>query len=372
MERFIKTPFASIGDRDAIPDPIQSTGDVSMTTGYGYDYERDQTSDANAKNIERQKMNWLFYVITQALNEYQSLGVPDFITPELNGGVPYKYKKSAIVRYGGIIYISLVGDNTALPTDDTKWSALVLNNSDIFNGYLKTDNLLSEIKDKGTTSQQQARKNIGIDGDIAFRDKDNTFSESNTFNKSVTLKGGIGLWGHAGLYTSGGVGSGSIDLYRGADNGSTLQLSTVTVTGSKNIHYRFVMSHKDGMVVNVANVDYAVWNALNLKPVRTVNYVGPDASGNVNVAASTTPVIPVVGGVGETALVQINSTVSYPHGSTISGSELAYASIQADPSGFDPDIKTEGVLSGVWRVTGSLQTAAIGYAIKVSTAIRIA
>lgn len=49
MEKFIKTPFASMGDRNDIPDAIQSTGDVSMTTGYGYDYERDQTSDENAK-----------------------------------------------------------------------------------------------------------------------------------------------------------------------------------------------------------------------------------------------------------------------------------------------------------------------------------
>ncbi|WP_133159275.1 hypothetical protein [Superficieibacter electus] len=70
MERFIKTPFASLGDKSDIPDALQSTGDVSMMTGYGYDYERDQLTDENAKNIERQKMNWLFYIITKAINEY--------------------------------------------------------------------------------------------------------------------------------------------------------------------------------------------------------------------------------------------------------------------------------------------------------------
>lgn len=80
---------------------MQSSGDVSMMNGYGYDYERDQLTDASAKNIERQKMNWLFYVITRAISEYQSSGAPEFITTEMNGGRRIRIKNlhsSGIIR----------------------------------------------------------------------------------------------------------------------------------------------------------------------------------------------------------------------------------------------------------------------------------
>ncbi|EDW2260663.1 hypothetical protein R950_002657 [Salmonella enterica subsp. enterica] len=282
MEKFIKTPFASMGDRNDIPDAIQSTGDVSMLTGYGYDYERDQTSDANAKNIERQKMNWLFYVITQALNEYQSLGVPDFITSELNGGVEYSYKKSAIVRYGGIIYISLVDDNTALPTDDTKWSALVLNNSDIFDGYLKIDNLLSEIKDKGTTSQQQTRKNIGIDGDIAYRNKQNTFAEINTFTDEVTTEAALhigrqgGEQGRLHFWES----STWVTPYVDSSNPMTVGLEIRQVLERGKSKWRLQCTDARSLALVIGGVE--------TYPTLSVNNVKPDANGNVKVSTGTT------------------------------------------------------------------------------------
>lgn len=54
---------------------------------------------------------------------------------------------------------------------------------DIFDGYLRIDQLLAEIAKQGAEAQKEARKNIGIEGDIAFRDKENIFKEKNTFNK---------------------------------------------------------------------------------------------------------------------------------------------------------------------------------------------
>ncbi|EDS4704565.1 hypothetical protein GUE31_002442 [Salmonella enterica] len=286
MENFIKTPFASIGDRDAIPDPIQSTGDVSMTTGYGYDYERDQTSDINAKNIERQKMNWLFYIITQALNEYQSLGVPDFITSALNGGAAYSYKKSAMVRYDGTIYISLVDNNEALPTDNTKWSELIMSNSTSFDGYLKTENLLSEIKDKGTVSQKKSQENIGIEGDIAYRDKDNKFTKPNTFDNYLISNLSLRICAPNDKKLICDISGAYVDLTYKTTFARIRSVSGNLVDGS----YHFLVNSPNELILEDTSnkKQYTTYNTGNLTPVLSVNNNKPDANGDVKVSTGTT------------------------------------------------------------------------------------
>ena len=123
MNRFFRVLFGQSGDRTAIPDAAETSGAVSMTQGYGSDYER-ASGDVLRKDIERDKMNALFYDITAALNELQSHGAPDFITPTLNGGTAYSYSAMAMVRYSGDVYLSLADSNTAAPTDATKWALL--------------------------------------------------------------------------------------------------------------------------------------------------------------------------------------------------------------------------------------------------------
>ena len=123
MLKFLRVLFATSGDRTAIPDAADPGGAVSYTEGYGFDYQRQET-DPNTKNIERDKMNALFYDITGAIRELQSQGIPDFITTALNGGVAYSYSQNAIVRYSGANYISLVDTNTATPADATKWALM--------------------------------------------------------------------------------------------------------------------------------------------------------------------------------------------------------------------------------------------------------
>lgn len=123
MLKFFKTPFASSGDRTTISEAVDVGGLVSYEEGYGYDYERAVT-DPQAKYIERDKNNQLYFDITTALQELQSQGVPDFITSALNGGSAYSYDVNAVVRYNGGLYRSLVSSNTSDPTDLTKWQAL--------------------------------------------------------------------------------------------------------------------------------------------------------------------------------------------------------------------------------------------------------
>lgn len=123
MLKFFRIPFATSGDKTAVPDAVDVNGFVSYTSGYGFDYQRQKTDPA-AKNIERDKMNEIFFDITTAISEIQAQGVPDYITSALNGGTAYSYAANALVRYSGEIYQSLVGSNTALPTDATKWALI--------------------------------------------------------------------------------------------------------------------------------------------------------------------------------------------------------------------------------------------------------
>lgn len=122
MTSLIKIPFASSGDKTAVPD-TDSGGGVNMTQGYGQAYQLDPTTDPSAKRVERDKMNWLFNRITSAINEIQIGGIAPFITSADNGGAPFAYGKGAIVLLNGVAYQSLEASNTTTPPD-AKWSVL--------------------------------------------------------------------------------------------------------------------------------------------------------------------------------------------------------------------------------------------------------
>ena len=122
MLKFLRIPFGQSGDRAAVPDAPTGGGDANFTEGYGADYARPKT-DPLSKNIEREKMNQLFFDLSNATRELQAQGVPDFITPVLNGGSPFPYAKNAVVRWtDGNVYTSLVSANTSEPSDPTKWA----------------------------------------------------------------------------------------------------------------------------------------------------------------------------------------------------------------------------------------------------------
>lgn len=126
-QKYFLNPFGINGDQTAIPDGLQPDGSVSFDQGYGFDYERELGVDPDAKAIERQKMNYLLFAMTEAIQQYQQFGCPEFITTADNGGAPFPYEKGAMVRYraSGLdpfaTYESLVDANTSLPTDVTKW-----------------------------------------------------------------------------------------------------------------------------------------------------------------------------------------------------------------------------------------------------------
>ncbi|MEM8152958.1 phage tail protein [Morganella morganii] len=118
MTKLFKVPFATQGDRTAVPDDVQADGSVSYTQGYGYDYERDQATDPAAKDIEREKMNSLFHDITGAVGEIQAFGMPVWAEE----GKPYAIR--SIVYHNKKAWQSKIENNKTEPAAGTAWTEL--------------------------------------------------------------------------------------------------------------------------------------------------------------------------------------------------------------------------------------------------------
>lgn len=128
MNKFFRIPFATSGDKIAVPDASQPSGSVSYTDGFGPDYELDPGVDPAAKDVPRDETNQLYFDITNAIKEYQEFGVPDFITSALNGGSAFSYAKYARVKWtDGKVYESRVNANTSDPSNATNWRVLTDN-----------------------------------------------------------------------------------------------------------------------------------------------------------------------------------------------------------------------------------------------------
>lgn len=127
--QFFRTPFAVSGDRTAIPEAVPVDSSINYTSGYPLPYEQDPVAHPTTYlDIPRNQFNQLMYAITSALQQYQTMGFPDFITPADNDSVAYSYAINATVRYANgwagaaaMNYYSLVDSNTANPTDNAKW-----------------------------------------------------------------------------------------------------------------------------------------------------------------------------------------------------------------------------------------------------------
>lgn len=129
-QKYFDTAFASSGDLTTVPDAAQVSGSISFAQGWGVNYQRQIGVDPLAMPIDRTTMNYLFNVITTAIQQYQSFGVPEWITSANNGGTPFAYDYGAIVRYSssGIppftTYVSVLAGaatNTSTPGADGNW-----------------------------------------------------------------------------------------------------------------------------------------------------------------------------------------------------------------------------------------------------------
>ncbi len=128
MVKFYKTPFAESGTKTAVPNDEQIDGSVSYHSGFGLDYQRVYPTDPLAKPFPRPQNNDILFDITENIQQYQTHGVPEFITTADNDGDPYPYEKYAIVRYddgdGFKNYVSMIDDNETEPTDLSSWAII--------------------------------------------------------------------------------------------------------------------------------------------------------------------------------------------------------------------------------------------------------
>lgn len=111
---FSKVAFAATGDVNTIPGTVQPDGSVSLPSGWGYDYERDNgagggTPDPLAKNIDREDMNGILNEITASIGEIQQNGMAIWATT----AAPYPI--FAEVRHSNINWRSLITNNSDTP-----------------------------------------------------------------------------------------------------------------------------------------------------------------------------------------------------------------------------------------------------------------
>jgi hypothetical protein len=71
---YFKVPFCDTGDKAAVPNESQPSGEVSYADGWPPDYEKDQITQPNeAKNVPRLETNQLNFNMTGAIKETQEL-----------------------------------------------------------------------------------------------------------------------------------------------------------------------------------------------------------------------------------------------------------------------------------------------------------
>lgn len=102
--KYFDIPWAEAGDKTAIPDASQPSGDVSYSEGWTSDYELDQVTEPTAKDVERQKENQLKFDVTELLKEVQQNGLPVY-------DVNYNYLVGAYtLASDGILYQALIAN----------------------------------------------------------------------------------------------------------------------------------------------------------------------------------------------------------------------------------------------------------------------
>ena len=121
MSNYLDRVWAENGDVSDIPIDAQGDGSVSLEQGWTELYDRDVATDPTALSLSRSNMNGVFNKITSNTKQWLDQCYPDYYQFD-NLGNQVEYKIYSAVRYNDGIYLSKVNNNTALPTDSTKWS----------------------------------------------------------------------------------------------------------------------------------------------------------------------------------------------------------------------------------------------------------
>lgn len=128
MAYFFVYPFGTSGNKTTVPTSGSISGSMSYEFGFTTNYELELGVDAGALPVPRDQTNQLYFDITTAIRQYQTLSVPDWIASVDNLGSPFSYGIYARVRYdagGGVqVYENQVANNTAVPGVDSTWTII--------------------------------------------------------------------------------------------------------------------------------------------------------------------------------------------------------------------------------------------------------
>lgn len=125
-QKFFRVPFANSGEISSVPDAMNTEGYVSFEEGWTPDYRKDPNVHAEAKPVPLAENNYLLNAITGAIRQYQTHGIPEWITAADNNESAFAYDAGVIVMYSGVPYLSLIANNTATPgADENAWQVYI-------------------------------------------------------------------------------------------------------------------------------------------------------------------------------------------------------------------------------------------------------
>ncbi|MEX9875766.1 hypothetical protein AB7X03_20285 [Providencia rettgeri] len=258
MTKIFKVPFATQGDRTSIPDELQADGSVSYTQGYGYDYERDQSSDPAAKDIARDVMNGMFHDITEAVGELQGFGFPQWATD----GKPYPVR--SVVYHKEKVWQSTIANNNDEPALNNSWRELKaditagdidaytkgesdkrfqpLGNYQLEGDYLKTSSITQSTGTSTTSVMSQKAVTQELTKYATVENVNKKFNQAN--NNANSRVPSTRKVNNKALSTDISLNAGDIGAYTKAEVDSKLQSAGVTsvrlgasVSVSRNINF---------------------------------------------------------------------------------------------------------------------------------------
>ena len=196
---YIRVPFATSGDRTAVPVETQGDGSISFTQGWGNNYQLDQANDPNALDVDRRETNQVLNIMSAAIQELQQQGVADYITATNNGGTAFSYGRGVEVLYdagsGKRKYESLIDNNTNLPTVTSAWRL-----SD-FGGLDARYPLLSNTGTAAQLDSGQDNGDVALIGNPAVAGNTSVIVNSGSSSSGFYVMFSNGLimqWGSAG------------------------------------------------------------------------------------------------------------------------------------------------------------------------------
>lgn len=196
--KFIRVPFATTGDRVAIPDVVEGDGSISWPQGFGPKYALDPT-DPDALRVPRGETNQYLYDLSANVRAWQVGGFPEWITSAQNGGTPVSYPLASYCRHNGSgtwrVYRAKINNASLEPGVGawaTEWDEVTAGSG----APLIAANNLSDL-----ASVTTARTNLGL-GSMALQNSGNFLPVSApNYTGGMTGAGGLRVDG----LTSGNV-----------------------------------------------------------------------------------------------------------------------------------------------------------------------